>query len=200
MPITDFLADLGLMPLRAIAFQSMLLLVAIALEAIVLRQHLRLGYQTSVQYAATINLLTTSLGWIAFLSLEALLPWALRQQIISYVLFNRFDPTNPWMDALPVVIVVAAIIAFFTTYWFKLQGLSLLVRLLGRETVPKMTVRVEESPRYNSTRRPVAWSSSARKQQPETSSRGASYTLAVLQANALSFTVIVILLLLRLNA
>jgi hypothetical protein len=200
MPITDFLADLGLMPLRAIAFQSMLLLVAIALEAIVLRQHLRLGYQTSVQYAATINLITTSLGWIAFLSLEALLPWALRQQIISYVLFNRFDPTNPWIDALPVVIVVAAIIAFFTTYWFKLQGLSLLVRLLDRETVPRVTVSVEESPRYNSTRRPVAWSSSARKQQPETSSRGSSYTLAVLQANALSFTVIVILLLLRLNA
>ncbi len=200
MPITDFLADLGLMPLRAMAFQTMLLLVAIALEAIVLRQHLRLGYQTSVQYAATINLMTTSLGWIAFLSLEALLPLALRQQVISYVLFNRFDPVNPWSDALPVVIVLAAIVTFFMTYWFKLQGLSLLIRLLGRETVPATPTRVDTSRQAGAPRNPVSWSSSARREQSQPASSTASYTLAVLWANALSFTVIVILLLLRLNA
>src|SRR5512146_2768127 len=122
MSPTDLLADLGLLPLRAIAFQSMLLLVAIALEAMVLRQRLRLGYQTSVQYAATINLLTTSLGWIAFLSLEAVLPTPLRQQIMSYVLFSRFFP-NDWLDALPVMMVMAAIVVFFATYWVKLQSL-----------------------------------------------------------------------------
>ncbi|NJL48029.1 MAG: hypothetical protein HC929_11770 [Leptolyngbyaceae cyanobacterium SM2_5_2] len=200
MPITDFLADLGLMPLRAMAFQSMLLLVAIALEAIVLRQHLRLGYQTSMQYAATINLFTTSLGWIAFLSLEALLPLALRQQIISYVLFNRFDPANPWRDVLPVVIVGAAIVAFFTTYWFKLQGLSLLIRLLEREPSVAMAVKAESSSGSSPPRNSLAWSSSARREQVNPPSRTSFYTLAVLQANALSFTAIVLLLLLRLNA
>jgi len=30
MPMTDLLADLGVLPLRAIAFQSLLLMVAIA--------------------------------------------------------------------------------------------------------------------------------------------------------------------------
>ena len=49
-------------------------MVAIALEATILRQRLRVGYQTSMQYAATLNLLATSLGWLAFLTLESLLP------------------------------------------------------------------------------------------------------------------------------
>jgi hypothetical protein len=37
MSPTDLLADLGLIPIKAMVFQSMLLLVAIALEAMVLR-------------------------------------------------------------------------------------------------------------------------------------------------------------------
>ena len=188
MSPTDVLADLGLIPLKAVVFQSMLLLVAIALEAMVLRQHLRLGYQTSVQYAATINLLTTSLGWIAFLSLEALLPTTLRQQVMSYVLFNRFFD-NPWLDALPVMMVIAAIVVFFSTYWVKLQGLSLLVALLGK--APAF-----EPPDLSDRRRRSA---SRRGDATAARSRTATYTLAVLQANALSFTAIVVLLFLQLQ-
>lgn len=187
MPFTDILADLGLMPLRAIAFQALLLLVAIALEAIMLRQALRLGYQTSVQYAATINLMTTSLGWLAFLSLEAMLPMGLQQQIISYIFFNRFY-ANDWLNRLPVVVVAAGLVAFFATYWFKLQGLSWLIRILGRAPVietPRLATRSRQGQR-------------TRRESPAPVSTSA-YTLAVLQANALSFTVIVVLLLLRLN-
>ena len=44
------------LPLRAIAFQILCLLIAIAIEAYVLRQTLRLGYKTSVRYAASMNL------------------------------------------------------------------------------------------------------------------------------------------------
>lgn len=187
MPFTDILADLGLMPLRAIAFQALLLLVAIALEAIMLRQALRLGYQTSVQYAATINLMTTSLGWLAFLSLEAMLPMGLQQQIISYIFFNRFY-ANDWLNRLPVVVVAAGLVAFFATYWFKLQGLSWLIRILGRAPVIETPQLATRSRRGQRTRR----------ESPAPAST-ATYTLAVLQANALSFTVIVVLLLLRLN-
>ncbi len=128
MPITDLLADFGVLPLRAIAFQSLLLMVAIALEALVLRQRLRLGYQTSMQYAATLNLLATSLGWLLFLTLDSLLPPDLHTQIISYVLFNRFY-VNYWVDKIPVLVVMAGIIAFFATFWIKLQGLNLLLLL-----------------------------------------------------------------------
>ncbi len=188
MSPTDVLADLGLLPLKAIVFQSMLLMVAIALEAMVLRQHLRLGYQTSVQYAATINLLATSLGWIAFLSLEAVLPTALRQQIMSYVLFSRFF-TNPWLESLPVMMVMTAIVVFFATYWVKLQSLSALVALLGKAPVL-------EAPGLSDRGR----SSAPRRGAPSAArSRTATYTVAVLQANALSFTVIVLLLFLQLQ-
>ncbi|HIK43873.1 MAG TPA: hypothetical protein IGR64_03190 [Leptolyngbyaceae cyanobacterium M65_K2018_010] len=186
MPIANLLAELGLMPLRAIAFQAMLLLVAIALEAIVLRQRLRLGYQTSVQYAATLNLLATSLGWILFLTLEALLPLALRQQIISYVLFNRFY-MNSWVDSLPVILVVTAILAFFMTFWIKLQGLSWLVPFLDRAPVVAAPPPPSSSRRYGPTRR----------RQPTAATQASPYTLAVLQANALSFSAIVVLLLLQ---
>lgn len=189
MSPTDVLADLGLLPLKAMVFQSMLLLVAIALEAMVLRQHLRLGYRTSVQYAATINLLATSLGWIAFLSLEAVLPTPLRQQIMSYVLFSRFFP-NPWLESLPVMMVMAAIVVFFATYWVKLQSLSALVALLGKAPVLEAPGLSDRERRNSAPRRGAP--SAAR-------SRTATYTVAVLQANALSFTVIVLLLFLQLQ-
>jgi hypothetical protein len=189
MSPSDLLADLGLIPIKAMVFQSMLLLVAIALEAMVLRQHLRLGYQTSVQYAATINLLATSLGWIAFLSLEAVLPMALRQQVMSYVLFNRFF-SNDWLEALPVMMVMAAIVVFFATYWVKLQSLSALVALLGKAPVLEAPALSDRPGRSRSARRGAP--SAAR-------SRTATYTVAVLHANALSFTVIVLLLFLQLQ-
>lgn len=188
MPIIDLLSELGIMPLRAIAFQSLLLLVAIVLEAIVLRQKLKLGYQTSMQYAATINLLATSLGWIGFLSLEALLPAPVRRQVISYVLFNRLYP-NAWVQTLPVLAVGLAIGAFFITYWIKLGGLLGLMRLLERdvpvtEAVPMPTTRMA---RYEMAR--------SRQSLPQRSD--SSLALAVLQANALSFTAILLLLLLH---
>jgi hypothetical protein len=189
MPITDLLADFGVLPLRAIAFQSLLLMVAIALEAVVLRQRLKVGYQISMQYAATLNLLATSLGWLLFLILESMLPAALRTQIISYVLFNRFYG-NFWGDKIPVMVIIAGIICFFATFWVKLQGLNALLILLGRGSIhPNRNDTVEtRQERY----------ALARDRQYNNQEGGYSpYTLAVLEANALSFTAILILLLLQ---
>lgn len=190
MPFQDLFFDLGLMPLRAIAFQSVLLMVAIGLEAILLRQRLRLGYQTSIQYAATLNLLATSLGWVAFLTLEALLPPPLRSQIISFVMFNRFYP-NEWLNRLPVLTVVAAMVVFFATYWVKLQGLTWLMLILGR--APAITAA--PTPEAKNRRQRYE---QARRGKAVDSQRGhPSRTLAVLEANALSFSAILILLLLH---
>ncbi|MFZ4640064.1 MAG: filament integrity protein FraC [Nodosilinea sp.] len=183
--MTDLLADLGLMPLRAVVFQATLLMAAIALEAMVLRQHLRLGYQTSVHYAATLNLLATSLGWLAFLALEGFLPPGLQQQVISYVLFNHLY-ANEVSPNLPVMVVMTAIGVFFLTYWVKLQGLNSLTRLLG--TSPAVAVRPK-------TRRRIYPRSP--QDTPSPSSEKSSHTLAVLHANALSFTAILLLLLIK---
>jgi hypothetical protein len=187
MPINDLLSELGIMPLRAIAIQSLLLMVAIVLEAMVLRQQLRLGYRPSMQYAATVNLLATSLGWVAFLAIEAVLPLSLRSQIISYVLFNRFY-ANEWRTVLPVVLVVAAIAAFFITYWIKLQGLMWLLRLLGQTPVeqPAEDLEADRRQRYERARRGQMMGQ--RGQSPR--------ALAVLEANAASFTAVLVILLL----
>ncbi|PSR15606.1 hypothetical protein C8255_22235 [filamentous cyanobacterium CCP3] len=187
MPLNDVLSELGMMPLRAIAFQSLLLMVAIVLEAMVLRQQLRLGYRTSMQYAATINLLATSLGWVAFLAIEAVLPLSLRSQVISYVLFNRFY-TNDWIDTLPVIVVMVAIVAFFITYWIKLQGLLWLLQLLGQKPIDTTPEAIESNRRQLYAR--------ARRAQVEGQRSNSPRALAVLQANALSFTAILLLLLL----
>ncbi|MGB3312665.1 MAG: filament integrity protein FraC [Nodosilinea sp.] len=187
MPFNDLLSELGIMPLRAIALQSLLLMVAIVLEAMVLRKQLCLGYRTSMQYAATINLLATSLGWVAFLALEAVLPLALRSQIISYVLFNRFY-SNSWLDVLPVVVVVVAIAAFFITYWIKLQGLIWLLQLLGYKPIDTTPEAIEDN-RLQRYKR-------ARRVQVENQRSISPRSLAVLQANAISFTAILLLLLL----
>ncbi|HSM81187.1 MAG TPA: hypothetical protein VLS96_05855 [Nodosilinea sp.] len=186
--MTNLLSELGIMPLRAIAVQTLLLMVAIALEAMVLRQQLRLGYRPSIQYSATLNLLATSLGWVAFLALEAVLPLALRSQVISYVLFDRFYP-NGWQDVLPVVVVVLAIAAFFVTYWIKLQGLIWLLQLLGQDTpVEEPVEAISETRRQRYER--------ARQGQRDGQRGTSPRALAVLEANAVSFTAVLLLLLL----
>lgn len=187
MFIRDFLEELGVLPLRAVAFQSMLLLVAIVLEALILRQRLRLGYRPSIQYAATLNLLATSLGWLTFLGFEPLLPEPLRTQIMSYVLFNRFY-LNEWAENLPIVLVFAGIAAFFATLWIKIKGLEWLLKLLGVMPIdePESNKVLTRKERYELARR-------GRQAKGGTSIR----TIAVLEANALSFTAILLLLLLR---
>ncbi|TVQ12699.1 MAG: hypothetical protein EA368_03390 [Leptolyngbya sp. DLM2.Bin27] len=189
MPTTNLLSELGILPLRAIAFQTLLLMMAIVLEAMVLRQQLRLGYRTSMQYAATLNLLATSLGWVAFLAIEALLPVALRSQVISYVFFNRFY-LNGWRDVLPVVVVVTAIAAFFVTYWIKLQGLTWLQRLLGQ-----LPLEPEPVPLLSASRR-QRYERARRGQTVDVLRGNSPRALAVLQANAASFTAILVVLLL----
>lgn len=187
MPIKELLAELGILPLRAIAFQTVLLLVAIALEAAVLRQRLRIGFQTSMQYAATLNLLATSLGWLVFLAAELVIPEDLRTQIISYVLFNRFY-NNPMLNSLPVIIILAGMLSFFATFWVKFQGLEWLLRILGRKptVVTREKVLANRLERYRQAR------------QGRNQKRPApTHLLAVLEANALSFTAILLLLLLR---
>lgn len=188
MFIRDFLEELGVLPLRAIAFQSLLLLVAILLEAIILRQRLRIDYRPSVQYAATLNLLATSLGWLTFLSVEPLLPEPLRTQVMSYVLFNRFY-LNEWMENLPIVLVFVGIAAFFATLWIKILALEWLLKVLGMKPVeePVSEKTMTRKERYDLARRGRQAKGSG------TSIR----TVAVLEANALSFTAILLLLLLR---
>lgn len=184
MPIQQLLADLGVLPLRAIVFQILFLLVAIALEAAVLRQRLRLGYQPSIMYAATLNLLAVCVGWLIFFIVEPLAPPELRSQIVSYVLFDRFYVSD-WSGNVRLAIVLAGLVSFFGTLLLKLQGLKWLMKMLGIPVVKEKPVQLSRSERYQIARQGRIRIGSA-----------SSTTIAVLQANALSFSVILALILL----
>ncbi|MDB9525312.1 hypothetical protein PN498_04880 [Oscillatoria sp. CS-180] len=179
MPL--FIDEAAVLPLKAIVFQCLLLLVAIALEAIVLRRQLRLGFQPSIRYAATINLLTVVLGWVLFLGIEPLLPETVRTQIISYVLFGDFYP-NVLSDRMGFVVVLTGLVAFFLTLWTKVTALEWLTWLLDKPIVKPVVEKNTNRFRYRR-------SSSAPTSSP--------HVLAVLEANAFSFSAVLVILLLR---
>lgn len=174
------------LPLKAIVFQILYLLVAIAIEAAVLRQRLRLGYQMSAQYAASINLLTTVMGWFTFLTLEPMLPPNVRAQIMSYVLFDRLI-NNGLRPNMGWIILMAGLIAFFASLLVKLKGLEGLMRILGTWKVPERPKELSRTERYGRARTGHTLYQRAASQ----------FATAVLQANALSFSAILILLMLR---
>ena len=180
MPFSLF-DEAAVLPLRAIIFQCLLLLVAIALEARVLRRRLGFGYQPSIRYAASLNLLTVVLGWMVFLGLEPVLPDVLGRQVISYILFGNFY-VNGVSNNLGIFVVLAGLVTFFLTFWIKVIGLEGLTWVLGSPIVPARTQANKHRYRYR------------RSPKQDTSP---PHVLAVLQANALSFTAILVLLLLR---
>ncbi|MEO0869060.1 MAG: filament integrity protein FraC [Cyanobacteria bacterium J06642_11] len=174
------------LPLKAVVFQVLFLLVAIALEAMVLRQQLRLGYKQSVRYAAAVNLLTVVAGWISFLAIEPLLDEGLRAQVISYVLFDNLL-NNDLKRQMSWIILVAGLVAFFVTLILKLKGLELIMRSIGTWQLPAQPRELSRQQRYDRAR-----TGTTRYQQA-----ASRFAIAILQANALSFSAILLLLVLR---
>jgi hypothetical protein len=184
MPLSLTLDSAVVLPLRGIIFQCLLLLVAIALEAMVLRRRLRLGFQPSIRYATTINLLAVVLGWIVFLGLEPWLAIPVRTQLISYILFGHFY-TNSLATAngLGVAIVVIGLIVFFLTFWTKATALEWLTWALDNSIVQRPSKQNANRFRY--------------RRSPTDEATSSPHMLAVLQANALSFSAVLLLLLVR---
>lgn len=175
-----------ILPLRAIAFQILFLLVAISMEAGLYRQQLRLGFQKSVQYATVINLASVVAGWITFLVVEPLSPADLKSQIISYVLFNRLL-FNGWSARVGFILLIAGLAAFFITYFIKLKGLEYILRAEGDWPETDKSQKPSRDQRYLQ----------ARQGRSETQHAIARFADTVIQANAISFSIILLLLLLR---
>ncbi len=121
--------NFGVLPLRAIAFQILFLLIAIALEALVLYWRLPYGYKTSVRYAATINLLSTFVGWVIFFNVQQVLPEDLRIQLISFFFFERFLG-NAWEASMAPLLVTTALGTFLGVIMAEYQALTALEIIL----------------------------------------------------------------------
>ncbi|MGC1306678.1 MAG: filament integrity protein FraC [Phormidesmis sp.] len=175
-----------ILPLRAIAFQVLFLMVAIAIEAGILRQRLRLGFQTSVQYALAVNLASVVAGWIGFLAIEPLASQAIKTQVIGYVLFNRLL-RNGWTTEVGATLFGIALVGFFATFFIKVKGLELMMKADDAWRIPKKPKMLSREARYMR----------ARQGRTETQQAMSSFTDTVIQANAASFTAILLLLILR---
>ncbi len=173
-PITNYT---DVLPLRAIAFQLLFLFMAIAIEAAVLNQRLNLGRKVSMQYSATINLLSTVIGWMVLFGVEPWLPTAARELLIEYVFFG--------IRSIPSEVILVGFTMFVMTFALKLQGIELLEVLLEKSTKP--VAKDVEPGKFRGRKR----------QSDREFNNEPNRPLAVLWANAFSFTAIVMILAIR---
>ena len=166
------------LPLRAIAFQLLFLFMAIAIEAAVLNERLNLGRKLSMQYAATVNLLSTVVGWMVFFGIEPWLPTPARQLLVEYVFFG--------VRSVPPTIYLIGFTAFVLTFALKLQGIEFLELLLEKTTLP-VAEESSGSRKFQGRKKQLELSGNNQPNRP----------MAVLWANAFSFVAITVILIIR---
>ncbi len=172
--------DYWVLPLRTFAMQGLFLLVAIAIEAAVLHNRLGISRRGGVQYALTLNLLSTVLGWMLFFTLEPYLSEAFQLNAMSYVLFNRtFGPTV----SLPSLVLIGIFGVYTLTFFIETQAMTLLVRLWGK--VPPPAEYGSDDPKQKKNRRQL---------RSKASWSGRLRASTLLRANAMSYGAIAILL------
>ena len=179
------------LPLRMILFQVLFILVAIATESMVLHGRLKLQRKNSVQYAACLNLFSTAIGWLIFYILQGVFStWfsgILNQQVMSYILFGQFFSWD-WLQGMNTLLVIVALLTFFGTFLVEWNGLVLLEYFTGL----RQTLRPLPPPSNDTLNRYTAYTPAPHQQLP-IPNKG----YAILVANACSYSVILLILLVR---
>jgi hypothetical protein len=75
--------------LPVVLTQILVLLIVIAIESWFFHKFLKFTPKNSVQYVATINLLSAILGWFIFLGWDAIISPSERERLMSCVFFNQ---------------------------------------------------------------------------------------------------------------
>ncbi|HBB35026.1 MAG TPA: hypothetical protein DC064_25380 [Cyanobacteria bacterium UBA9273] len=121
------------LPIEMVLFQVLFLMVAIPVEARVFHRKLKLTRKTSIEYAISLNLFVTGVGWLIFFALENFLTKPLKNQMISYIFFDR--PMGSLQAEWNSIIISVGIAIFFSSFLLKWIGMELLKTLL--EDSPK---------------------------------------------------------------
>ncbi|MDM9384800.1 filament integrity protein fraC [Chlorogloeopsis sp. ULAP01] len=161
-------------PLGAILFNFLFILIAIPIEAYILNRRLKFDKRTSSYYAIAINLFSNAIGWIIFFFLEPFLAVQLKSELISYIFFHRFISFN-----IQTIIILTAFIIFFSTFFIKVLLLRFL--LLSLSDFKKIEP-VNINKRRNS------------RQDNKLKIQNTNLVTAVLIANALSYSAISLIL------
>lgn len=112
------------LPLRAVVFQTLLLLISIAIESLVLQRLLNISRKTATEYSATLNLLSTFVGWLCFFVIEAITRRFLETQLIRYIFFDRFVSPNI-LSYLQNILYFFAIRSFIIVLDFTVELIGL---------------------------------------------------------------------------
>lgn len=121
--------NLSIVPLKALAFQVLILLLTIAVESLVFHFKLKIHRKTCVEYAAFINLLSTCFGWLIFFAAVTILPQSLENQLMNYLVFGEAPAMERWLK-------LAIFLSFIFSLIVKLTGLRL-CKFLWYKDLPK---------------------------------------------------------------
>ncbi|MBZ8182295.1 filament integrity protein FraC [Oscillatoria salina] len=134
-----------ILPLPTILVQSVLLLLAIALEGFVLHKQLNLTRKTSIEYSISINLYSTFIGWLLFFLLPVSENNFLELNFISFIYFNNFYGSSGEVWSVYQTIFLSCVIFFFLICLIELKLLDLLEALIQtseeHESDPEATGR-----------------------------------------------------------
>ncbi|MGB3492083.1 MAG: filament integrity protein FraC [Elainellaceae cyanobacterium] len=135
-----------MLPLTVVLTQALLMLLAIAIEAVVIQRQLQFAPRKSIEYSASVNLLSTVLGWfVFFVMVETVpLPETLELEVLNLVFFDQ-----PVEGGL-IWLLTLGLITFFGTIVVESIGFTMLQWLLD-ERKP-----IEEETRKSPRRMP--WS------------------------------------------
>lgn len=184
MPDLPIQFPLYLIPLRLMVTQSLLIVVAIALESIILRRFLQYPPRKSVEYATSINLFSLVVGWFFFLNLVSNfpLPATIVEELMNLILYDK------WSSSTLAVTIIVALITFFVTFFIEFIGFTSLQKLRNEEEgLERQIDRTRKKPKYGKSQARGLFSLGETSADP---------LYALLLANAASYTAIVAILLL----
>ncbi|QJB46225.1 filament integrity protein FraC [Dolichospermum flos-aquae] len=115
-----------ILPIGAIFFEILFLLIAIPLEAYILNRWLKFDKRTSIFYAIALNVFSSVIGWIVFFTVEPILSIAIKKELINYVFFNKLqDPS------IGTMIVLLSFTIFIATFLVKFLLMKILIIFMG---------------------------------------------------------------------
>ncbi|MDJ0618386.1 MAG: filament integrity protein fraC [Calothrix sp. MO_192.B10] len=166
-----------ILPLGIILFDLLFLIVAIPIEAYILKARLKFDPRSSVFYAISINLFSNVAGWLVFFFIEPSLSTANKSEVLNYVFFNRFQS-----EGIYSLLFLIAFFIFFATFFFKTLSLQSLLFLWNKSEKKKPEQEVPLSQRRSSRRYNL------------NKIQQTNVVTSVLIANSLSYTAITIII------
>ena len=115
-----------ILPIGAIFFEILFLLIAIPLEAYILNRWLKFDKRTSIFYAIALNVFSSVIGWIVFFTVEPILSIPIKKELINYVFFNKLEDPS-----IGTMIVLLSFTIFIATFLVKFLLMKILIIFMG---------------------------------------------------------------------